>query len=90
MGEYGLELTGFVETFLIGVMELYLLVVTTKDVKAAEVIMEFADLELDIDEYNVLDENRCFDPVDDRLEVIRDIGVPVVEKKCVGCVAEIE
>ena len=68
-------------------MDAFFLVVTTRDVKAAEVVMEDAGVDIDIDEYNVLDEDRCFDPVEDCLEVIRDIGIPAVESKCVGCVA---
>ena len=49
--------------------------------------MEDAGIDIDIDEYNVLDEDRCFDPVEDCLEAIRDIGIPAAESKCVGCVA---
>ena len=69
-------------------MDLYLLVVTTKDVVAAEVTMVDAGFGIDIDEYNVLNEDGCVDPVESRLEVMRYTGVPVVERNCVvACVA---
>ena len=88
MGEDGLELAAFVEIIRCGVMGLYFLVVTTMEVIAVDVDMEGAGLDMDIDEYKVLDEDRCFDRVEDLVEVVRDIGVPVVEKKCVpDCVA---
>ena len=88
MGEDGHELAAFVEIIRCGVMGLYFLVVTTMEVIAVDVDMEGAGLDMDIDEYKVLDEDRCFDRVEDLVEVVRDIGVPVVEKKCVpDCVA---
>ena len=87
MGEDDFELAAFVEIIRYGVIDLYFLVVTTMEVKSADVVIEGAGLDIDNDEYKVLDGDRCFERVEDLVEVIRDIGVPAVERKCVGCVA---
>ena len=87
MGEDDFELAAFVEIIRYGVIDLYFLVVTTMEVKSADVVIEGAGLDIDNDEYKVLDEDRCFERVEDLVEVIRDTGVPAVERKYVGCVA---